>query len=541
MMKRLLVAIGLLLFPLSMHAQALSPWVQEVLNRADLALDASNDLPISSPCDDVTIIAEIKNNLDMARKAQTAVVALEAEANSLRERTVCYEYDRRLLQDKMNRILLNINAAVDTCKLGKSRSLRSVYEFLVDTYASFLFGGANPTYRDERLKYRYPFEDHSLKDQVYESGSTMPVCAYTTDYSPHAIGYIPTGIGDAALLSTSSFDIKSYGCDETVLAQIQPPFDGEAKALRTFMQKTDDFARNLYTTMSRALLNMNEFLSETSGSEVTTLPEPLPPAPHEKISGCLRPLIPPADASSSFAWENFLLTFPEHFDPDKGNKDPETGAIDFNPTPGQILPVGLLFQPTTDYFRTMRASSILTRSFLDRRIDAGVSRPLPVAFVNQKLDSYVSVLSRKVDSNQSLQYISANIEEEMAYLDLVSRDSVDAMAEASKPLTSAVDSLVDVVTEFLPKEYIPDLTFFLARSCVDGHCQQTLDSVAKRIFNPYCLPYTSGEFMEEDTQKRCFCDASLESSWDEYDKYCTDKSTGRTEEEPMYYEGCREE
>lgn len=539
-MKRLLVAIGLFLFPLSMHAKALSPWVQEVLNRADLALQAADNLPISGVCDDVTIIAEIKNNLDMARKAQTAVVALEAEANSLRERTVCYEYDRRLLQDKMNRILLNINSAVYTCKLGKSRSLRSVYEFLVDTYASFLFGGANPTYKDERLKYRYPFEDHSLSEQVYESGSTMPVCAYTTDYSPHALGYVPTGIGDAALLGTSSFDIKSYGCDETVLATIAPPFDAEAQPLRTFMQKTDSFARNLYTTVSRALLDMDEFLSETSNQAQVSLPAPLPPAPHEKISGCLRPLIPPSDPSSSFAWENFLLTFPEHFDPDKGNKDPVTGAIDFNPTLGQILPVGLLFQPTTDYFRTMRASSILTRSFLDRRIDAGVSRPLPVAFVNQKLDSYVSVLSRKIDSNQTLQYISANIEEEMAYLDLVSRDSVDAMAEASKPLTSAVDSLVEVVTEFLPKEYIPDLTFFLARSCVDGHCQQTLDAVAKRIFNPYCIPYTSGEFMEEDTQKRCFCDASLAGSWGEYEKYCTANGE-RSSKETTYYEGCREE
>ena len=505
---------------MSLHAQtALSPWVQEVLNRVDAGIGVANGIPNGTPCDNATAISEIQNNVSMVREGETEVVKLESEAESLRSKTVCYEYDRRLLQEKKKQLLNELDAAVENCKLGTSRMLRDVYAFLNASYVSFLFGGTNPAYKDDRLKYTYPFEDMNLTEPIYDSGSTMPVCAFTTDYGPHAIGYVPTSPGSAAVIGSSSFDVKSYGCDQSVLGLIQAPLDQEASKVRDFMTQTDDFSRRLYDTVSAALLNINAFMSQLYGGTSPPIPGSQPPPPHEAVTGCLKPL-PPDPSTDPVSFEDLLRTFPEYFDPDKGNKDPATGMISYGPEPGQVLPIGVLFQPATDYFRAMPASSVIMRSYLDRRTDGGLSRPLPVAFVNQILDAFVSVTNRKVDSSEALQFIDANMEQELAFYDAISRDAADGMAEAAKPLKDAVDSLVETVSEFLPKEYIPNLTFFMARSCVDGHCQQTLDAVAKRLFNPYCLPYVSGDYMEDDTAKRCFCDPSIQASWSEYDTYC---------------------
>lgn len=557
-MRRLILIIGLVAFPLAVQAQTpLSPWVQEVINRADAGIGTAQGLSASTPCEPAAVIADVQDNLTAVREAQTAVVTLEAESESLRGRTVCYEYDRRLLQDKMNQVLTSMDDAVRNCKLATGKSLRDVYQFLADAYASFLFGGANPSYKDDRLRYHYPFEDTSLTQPLYDSGSTLPVCAFTSDYSPHAIAYIPTPVGGGAVAGGAAFDVKSFGCDADVLGNIPAPFNDEASTLKDFITKTDVFARDLYNTVSIALLNMSQFFAQISGKPTTQLPGAQPPAPHVKVSGCLKPLVPDPASSTPQEWEELLLAYPEYFDPDKGNKDP-SGNITFGPTAAdQVLPTGLLFVPVVDYFRTMPAAFSLTRQFIDRRTDAGASRPMPKAFVNQSLDSYVSVMSRKIDSNNSLQYIGSNIEQEMAYLEESTRDATQNMREAAKPLESAVNSLVYVVTEFLPgnggqtnpqtKEggYIPQLTYFLARSCVDGHCQQTLDSVAKRIYNPYCHPYVSGDYMNDDTQKRCFCDPSIQGSWGDYDKYCNkDFSSDQGKYSampPKLFPGCTED
>jgi hypothetical protein len=101
-------------------------------------------------------------------------------------------------------------------------------------------------------------------------------------------------------------------------------------------------------------------------------------------------------------------------------------------------------------------------------------------------------------------------------------DALQRMQDASVPLEAAVQSLIRVVDKELPEKYIPEITFFLSRSCVDGHCQRTLDAVAKRTFNPYCHPYVSGKYVEEDAFKRCYCDPEIKSKDSAFwKKYCS--------------------
>jgi hypothetical protein len=115
------------------------------------------------------------------------------------------------------------------------------------------------------------------------------------------------------------------------------------------------------------------------------------------------------------------------------------------------------------------------------------------------------------------------------------RDPAERMKDAAEGMEDALQSLIAITNEddgLLRTRYIPDLTYFLARSCVDGHCQETLKTVAKRTFNPYCAPYVSGKFTEEDAPEKCFCDASIRDSWSEWDTYCSDEVPSNLERAP---------
>jgi hypothetical protein len=64
-----------------------------------------------------------------------------------------------------------------------------------------------------------------------------------------------------------------------------------------------------------------------------------------------------------------------------------------------------------------------------------------------------------------------------------------------------------VAEEELPK-YIQDFGYFMLRQCVNGHCSAengTLDTMMKRIYNPYCHPYVSGEYKDARTHIKCLC------------------------------------
>ncbi|MBP7114148.1 MAG: hypothetical protein KBA40_01710, partial [Candidatus Peribacteraceae bacterium] len=155
-------------------------------------------------------------------------------------------------------------------------------------------------------------------------------------------------------------------------------------------------------------------------------------------------------------------------------------------------------------------------------------------------------LTRGATTATRLRHISGNIEREMAIFESGNTDALQRMQDSSVPLEAAVQSLIKVVDEELPEKYIPELAFFLARSCVDGYCQNTLDAVLKRTFNPYCHPYVSGKYLEEDAYKKCFCDPEIESSdGDFWNTYCSDDLSGDREKyeamESEFFPGCMEE
>lgn len=520
-MKKVLLILGLVFLPLSAHAQsALSPWVEQVLERADQGMGTASGRPTSSICDDRTKASEYEANLSFIRERASNAVQLEAEVWQLRERTVCYESDRVKMLKKLNEILEALKDTTESCNFESAAVLRSTYEFTVDAYESFLKGGSNPSYSDDRLRYIYPFQDESswtsTSEPQTDTGSTAPLCAFSSDYAPHAIGYIPARPGDPV----TDLEKKSYGCDTSVLSTINFPLDQEAQTFKDFLDGTDDFARSVYDTVQRALNSLSTFLAFYNGTLPPDGPPPvsLPAPPHAVVNGCLKPYVPDPSSALPQEWEDLLATYPEYFDLWKSSPD-AGGDPRFNPETSEVLPVGLLFQPVVDFFRMDPMAMIILRNYMDRRGDAGFYRPLPVEYTTKALDSYLSAFEAS-DSQSDLRFISVNNEQAMAYMEAVNRDGYERMKDAAEPMHDAVAKLIYVTKEFLPKEYVPDLAFFLARSCVDGHCQSTLDTVTKRIFNPYCTPYIDALYQDEDSYKKCFCDPSIQGDWSDYDKYC---------------------
>lgn len=547
-MRKFLFAAGLLLLlpSLGVSAQivptALSPWVQEVLDRAEQGISLAGGIA-TTPCGGDDVTAEIENNLSLIRQLVVSELVREAESQILREGTVCLEHDRRLFEEKLKRLQDGMDDAVRNCRLGSSTVLRENYAFVARAYQSFLKGGMNPAFKDDLLRYLYPAQDQSLWDDnvrepVFQTGSTAPLCPYTTDYGPHSIGYVPTPFPFAA---PAGDDIRSFGCDRDTLLSITGPLEEEALDLIEFMDKTRLLSETLYDTVSTSLFNIESIIAVLMGTlPPSEAPGSKPPPPHLELTGCLRPLIPGPGVNDAAELDALLSTYPDYFEAAGYNLS--TGS--FEPTANEILPIGLLFRPSFDFFLSVPNAGILTRAYTDRREDSGYDRPLPEILINEMYDSFFMVLFRKISTPDELRGITSNIEREMGILESVDRDAMQRMRDASVPLEAAIESLVQVVDEYLPKEYIPELAYFLARSCVDGDCQKTLDAVNKRIHNPYCHPYISGKYTESDAHKRCFCSPDLQGSdpgfWD---AYCsTSVDMGKYDSlAPMLFSGCLEE
>lgn len=529
--KKLILSIGLLLAPALAHAQiststgALSPWVQAVLDRADAGILLAESFSDTS-CNAESVESEIRNNQQMIRTLITPLTEREGEAEMLRESTVCFQDDKHRLELKMREIQEAMNAAVRACKLSTSKALRENAKSLGDAYRSFLVGGMNPSYKDDTLRYRRSFHDSDLwaagiGTPIALTGSTAPLCPYTTDYGAHSIGFVPTMPSQSALLGTPSFEVRSYGCDQTVLATLAP-HNPEAATLLDFMNQTQSFSASLYDTVTTALFHLDTVLGVLTGKlPASQIPGSKVPPPHAKQDGCLKP-IPPDFATDDPAQINALLTaYPDYFESYNLRED-SAGALTYSPLPEETLPVGILSFPIVDYFLAVPNAGILTRSYIDLRENVGIARPLPQNLVSSLFDSFLNAIMRTTDTANELKKISSNIEREMGILESDGTDALERMQDASVPLESAVQSLITVVNTELPERYIPGLTFFLARSCVDGHCQKTLEAVAKRTFNPYCHPYVSGKYMEDDAAKRCYCHEDIEKKDPAFwTKYCS--------------------
>lgn len=544
-MRRLSIIIGMILLPLAASAagaespQALSPWVQKVLDRAEAVIEpggvadsvAKPDLPCEQ--DKLENIAE--RTVSLARGWITATTHLAQEAEFLRERTVCAQSDRMLLIRKIEQVMDKMTKATEQCDWSQVTVLDETFQFLTRAYLSFLQGSMDPTYQDDLLRKRYDFDTEEGGD------ATAPLCPFTTDYGPHTIGYLAPRPDTSPEDRDAITGFRSYGCDKTVLESLPAGMEKETKPLIEFMDEAKRVAGPLFMNIHNALMSLNTLATALAGGSTSSgggAPS-LPTAPpHRSVSGCLTPEVPSKDSATYAAQiEALLAADPGYFDP--ARQKPATGLM---PPLSQALPAGALFLPSFDFFTSTANSVILLRRFVAKEFASGADRPLPqFLFDKETGDMIPMILLGEADAPAALIRRSADTQVITGLMEADSRDALERTEDLSLPLKSAVASLTDTVENFLPKTYIPDVTYFMARSCVDGPCQKTLESVLQRSLNPYCHPYVSGRYRDQDSLKRCFCDPSIQGSWSDYNKYCSGdyKKDEYSQKQPTLIPACQ--
>ncbi len=505
-MRRILLLIGLVLFPQIAGATPLSPWVDGVLKQIDAGIAA---VPSGGgSCDNNALMGEIRKNLSVVRDERTLLLELGIESQFLRERTLCFESDRLLLQSKLNDVYAAFNTATTACNIDASTRLRSIYEYAVTAYRAFLKGSIDPSFQDNRLRLKDPFGGTEV-----DPDSTAPLCPYTTDYAPHFIGALPNSSGN-------SYDIKSYGCDADMLAFVRdglpplpPKLQMEAGDLIYFMDQSGSLASDIFTLVRDAIFNIDSTIALLTGAVPPDPPgSPATPPPHAEQEGCLRPKSP--ESGSAAAFDTVLAAFPDFFDP-SFLQNPGSSSATFDPPLAQMLPFGTLFRPSYDSFFTLPNALILSRAHADRKSQIGANRPLPDDLQIQG-DEQQYYFMYKLDTSKEFSDTSEDTERFMSMSDAILRDSYERNLESVVSLDSAIRTLSSITENFLPKEYIPRLVYFLRRSCVDGHCNSLLDAVAKRSFNKYCHPYVSGLYTDEKASDKCFCTSEFDG-----EDYCS--------------------
>lgn len=505
-MRRLLLLTGLLLFPLSASAAALSPWVDAVLSRSQGGIAAAESVPASTCPGGEADAQEITNTLSKIRSFVSTTMDLAAQSQFLGQETVCLSSDRFLLEEKLRMIENALAAAAQSCNAQALGILRADFDFLAGAYISFLQGAGNPSFADARLRSVYLFDG-----PAFVPDALAPLCPYTTDYSPHSIGRSPSPIGRGARGEGSSA-LRSYGCDATIITGIIHRTDlpddlrQEAGAELAFLEETTTLASDLYTLVRDSNTAIERTIALLTGHSLPALPTaPASAPPHDQASGCLRPPSPEGGETAEQNPLDALFAFPDLFDAKYLRDSPLTSVPTYNPPPEQTLPEGVLLRSRNTFF-SLLPDPMMLESFFVRKNEFGRERPLLKALIGSAFDPFADMTSalHARNSVDEMQFIAGNIEQGMGTLEATSRDAYERTLSAAEPLASAVRSLATVTDKDLP-QYIAGLTYFLGRSCVDGHCQKTLDAVAQRIFNPFCHPYVSGKYTDEKAVQKCFC------------------------------------
>ncbi|HRH92898.1 MAG TPA: hypothetical protein PKV72_00010 [Candidatus Peribacteria bacterium] len=524
-MKRASLAIGLLtlLMPLAAHADALSPWTQQVIDRIQMGMDTADSFASGGTCDPDKEDGYLAESETAIRRFIDVREQISRHNAFLKENTLCLQSDLDLLEDKINDLRVAIVDADTACNLKSMRVLTNVVEFAVQAYNLLVVGGNDPSVKDDLLRYEYFWESADLVNSgsgtalndVHEDAAQ---CPYTTDYSPHAIGYVQT---DGGPVTPGADDLKSYGCDAETIGNIAvhtQEMDGMDRFLNGDggdNEGTLDFIKNISTIVTTFSTNIDTTIANLRGTGSTTpYPPPLAnPPPHDKVSGCLRPQVPlvainPGDTMP----DSMLDDYPDYYSADNAREvqiAPGVFFQTFNPPPEEALPIGAFLRPAYDYFSIFSNPVNMQRRFTAKKTVIGYARPLTLDAqgLGPEVPTSLYLLIYGIDAPSQYRTISASIDRETGFIEAASRDGIERTLQAYAPLQGAITKLSEVTDKELPA-YIQDFGYFMLRQCADGHCSAvngTLDTMEKRIYNPSCHPYVSGDYTDARTHIKCLC------------------------------------
>ncbi len=514
-MRRIFLSIFGVLLPLTVHAASVSPWVDRILTKADLGITTSEGVTNDPVSDEMH--ATIKDQLlsDVRVLIDTHNEVSRFADEQLFNRTTCFSADISAMDAKIALVHTKLVEALEAKKDASVGVLKSVLSFLTNARRSLVFGGLNPSYDDQMFSYdaslEYPFESVALWENHGQSSTSPPapqgpLCPFTTDYLPHQV-----------------LNGKSYGCDISVLTQLNPVSGTEAFYIKQFLANANIFIEQVSNATRTFSDTFARSIAKIRGAPATSLPAPIPyitNPPHEVLSGCLKPEIP-----------TDLRDAPELNDA----YDYTTDESEYTP-PTNILPQGIFLQNLHDSFSVSVNDARLMDLYQRVKLIQGRNRGIPVI---AGLETVITLLDQAAINvfMPKFQNLSGNISQEEGYLDLLGRDTPRRINTANSLLTQATQRMALVADTVLPT-YVRDLAYFLRRQCVDGPCKERLETSLKRIMNPYCHPYTSGQYADRKTVDYCYC---KDPSMPNYNRLCTSNFQPATFEsypQTMYPAAC---
>ncbi len=480
-MKRLsLLLIGLLL-PVSVSAKALSPWLDDALKRIDQGISlAQAPFAADGSCSNDLVQNIVAENRSLLARSLADDSLYTLESTMFHARTLCLESDRILLQKAIKRILDALDTATRDCNQRSVFLLRSVYSFSIEVYAEFLRGSLDPLYHSPLLEYSYNFESSDQFDGALPpkrlTGSLLTLCPFSSEY-------IQPSIASVREKEEQEPKLSRLGCDETVLATLPQDVREEAEPLENFYRTVRRFAETV-TDRVRDALSILQPTEEASHEDVDRSS-----LPHAVLSGCQAiPL--PEDSTDPLTKEEERTA--QRFTGSSAQIDLEQPSL-----------ASLLITPLNDHFSIQHDYPSLLQELSAEEKKRGRERPLPPFAQSENMDGFSFFFLRGASADIS--DVSENNEQEIGILEAMSRSALEERREENAEFESALQKLQMVTQDFLPKQYIPNVTYFLLRSCIDGACQKTLETVAQRSFNEYCYPYASGRYTETDVPQKCFC------------------------------------
>ncbi len=505
-MKRLLFTLGLLLIPLTAHALPTpAPWLTQVIERTKAGIAFAQTKTAPASCDPESHATAIGRALDPLRAQIDTEQRITLAGRDLSQISLCLRNDLVQLEELMNQLQGEIVSAADTCNISRIDVLADTYDFVVGAYDSLRSGGTDPAYQDDRLTTHYTFQDG--KGPTKLTDNDIPLCPFNSDYLPTS--YAHPQPGDSS--------VKSYGCDVSVITDDRSSSSpmmkesahqgsfGETQAQAQFLlsfealaAETDFFVRQTLSTVASIFSELRRG-APADPSLIPDVTSRSVPTEHAQVSGCLKlPDLPQAFTEKQVY--DYIPTFDDRL----------AAAGD------AILPIGLLFQSAYSPFSFYSNSYRLISDMVKKQVATFRDNALPLPTTSPDLMS--DYWAPQISGQESA---AADQAQSLALADAVSRDTYERMHGAFAPINRAIIALDEATAQTVP-HFVRDFTYLLERTCVDTHCSENLRSVMKRILNPYCTPYASDLYKDNDAAKKCFCldPAANGYTWSDYDTYC---------------------
>ncbi len=479
-----------------LNLDVVSPYVQEVLDRADAGLTNAH---AEAAQGDFRLLGAVGRVGEAWATLINSQFRLTEQAHDLMHNSACLHFDLVSIECKMDQVRNEMNAQITNGSYNAILKLESVLEFLNERYEQVVIGGLDPTYRDPTWGERRMFDtSDDTQDDI--------LCPYNSDYGPA--------------------QQNGFGCDLTVLEPRKPfePLRKEYDSLKVISDELES-----YRKAAQQFTEVQTLIDEINGVPSQTPVTP-GPATHKNAFGCnwtggLCENDPAKKCIDDTGCdEGVTCTYPTNvcknniamgcindfscIDNTGRNNGP---CIDPKSGTGTGTPARMELRGP---FFVEKNHLELLIEFMAERVEQGRSRlfkddlKTPDEFApsqkkekeDRASDSVNEIARQRTRSLYTTWSGLQGTREAITF-----PFATDPALEVANSLSSLRQAIGDLARLTKLQEgksdtlraFVVKLASFLRRSCIYRPCNDSLDEVLKIVFTDECFPYTDGSFLSD--------------------------------------------